>query len=191
VFQDPAGAVDLQVRAAPAAGTGGDPRALLDTLRARVREIDPALPLFDVTTLKEATASSLARERFLLILLATFAGVALLLAAVGVFGVTHYATTRRVREIGVRLAVGAQLRSVAAMVVRQGLAPVLAGIAIGLGLSALLVRAMAGYLFEVGALDPATYAVAAAVLVLAGVVACVPPARWARRVDVVSALRSE
>jgi ABC-type antimicrobial peptide transport system permease subunit len=96
-----------------------------------------------------------------------------------------------VREIGVRLAVGAQLRSVAAMVVRQGLAPVLAGIALGLGLSALLVRARAGYRVEVGALDPATYAVAAAVLVLAGAVACVPPARWARRVDVVSALRAE
>jgi putative ABC transport system permease protein len=187
VFQDPAGAVYLQARAR----SGGDPAALLESLRARVREIDPALPLFDVTTLEETTASSLARERFLLTLLTTFAGVALLLTAIGVFGVTHYATTRRVREIGVRLAVGAQLRSVTGMVLRHGLAPVLAGIAIGLGLSALLVRAAAGYLFEVGALDPATYAAAAAALLLAGLVACLPPARWARRVDVVSALRSE
>jgi len=185
VFQDPTRAQYLQVR------TGGDPRRLVGSVRQRVHDLDPALPLFDVTTLEEVMASSMARERFLLALLAAFAGVATLLAAVGIFGVTYYSAVRRVREIGVRVALGARLGSVVALVVRRGISPVLAGIVAGFVLAAVVVRGMSVVLFEVEPLDPLTYAGAAALLLLAGLLACVPPARWASRVDVVSALHTE
>jgi len=184
VLQDSTRAVYLQAR------TAGDPRQLVEGIRRRVRELDPALPLFDVTTLEEVTAASVARERFLLALLTAFAGIAALLAGVGIFGVTLYSTMRRVREIGIRMAVGARRRSVIGLVLRRGLLPVLAGIGVGLTIAALLVRGLSALLFGVEPLDPLTYAGAAALLLVAGVLACLLPARWASRVDVVSVLRS-
>ena len=185
VLQSPTRSQYLQVR------TQGVPRRLVEGIRRRVHGLDPALPLIDVTTLEEVTAASMARERFLLALLAAFAGVATLLAAVGIFGVTYYSTIRRVREIGVRVALGARLRSVVGLVFRRGLTPVVAGLVAGSLLATVVVRGMSVVLFEVQPVDPLTYGGAAVILLLAGVLACVPPARWAGRVDVVSALHTD
>jgi putative ABC transport system permease protein len=171
--------------------TAGDPLALLPSVRERLRALDPTLPLFDVTTLDDVVTSASARERFLLALLTAFAGVALVLAAVGVFGVVSYSTTRRTREIGIRIALGARRGTVAGLVLRQGLAPVLAGIAAGLVLAVLLVRGMASMLFGVAPFDPLTFAGVVGLLLLAAVLGCALPARRATRVDAVAALRSE
>ncbi len=171
--------------------TEGDPMAALAPVRERLRILDPTLPLFDVTTLEKVVASAAARERFLLALLSAFAGVALVLAAVGVFGVVSYSTTRRTREIGIRMALGAHRGSVARLILRQGLAPVIAGIAAGLLIAVLTVRSLASMLFGVAPFDPLTFVAVVVLLLSAAVLACALPARRATRVDAVAALRSE
>ena len=121
VFQDMTGQLHVLLR------TEQDPNAIIAAVRDRVRALDPSLPLFDVTTLETVVATSVGRERFLLILLTIAAVIALLLASIGILGVVLYSTTRRVREIGIRVALGARSASVSALILRSGLEPVLLG----------------------------------------------------------------
>ena len=165
--------------------------SLLASARQRVAAIDPTLPLFDVTTLEAELAASVGRERFLLILLTIAAVVTLALASVGIFGVVWYATTRRVREIGIRMALGARASAVMALVIRGGLRPVVVGASAGVVAAGVMARTMSSLLFEVEPLDPLTFAVVLSIVLVSAAGACALPARWATRVDQTSALRAE
>jgi putative ABC transport system permease protein len=171
--------------------TGGDPLALAGAAREAVRALDPALPLAELGTLDGLLSARLAQRRLTTVLAGLFSLVALLLALVGVYGVLSYAVAQSTREIGVRMALGAQLRDVIAMVFRR-VARLLAG-GLGLGmLGALLAtRALASLLYGVGALDPLTFVAAPVLLAAVALLACWLPARRASRVDPAVALRAE
>ena len=181
------------VRAAREQGvrTPGDPAALTPSLRAAIRSIDPALPVSEIHTMRELVTGVNGRARFQTLLLATFAGAAALLAAIGIYGVMSYAVSRRTREIGVRMALGADPRSVLRLVVGQGMGVALAGAGVGLVAALLLTRLMAGILYGVRPSDPATYACVAAVLLAIALAASWIPARRAARIDPMKALRAE
>jgi putative ABC transport system permease protein len=171
--------------------SGTSPEALAELVRSRLRAIDPTVPLHDIATLEEVLASSMARERFLLALLAASAVVALALATVGIGGVVSESTAHRVREIGIRIALGAEARSVVGLMVREGMRPVVVGIAAGVAGAAVLARAMSGLLFDVEPLDPETFLGVAALMILAALLACFVPARAAAGVDASRTLRSD
>ena len=160
-------------------------------LRKLVADIDPTLPVFDLKTLDQALAESIASRRFNLFLLGGFAAVALLLAVVGIYGVTAYSVAERTREIGVRMALGARRAQVAGMVVREALPLALVGIAAGLGAAWSLSRWMASLLYDATATDPATFTMVALVLGGTAVIACLGPALKAASVDPTVALRYE
>ncbi|MCB9383334.1 MAG: ABC transporter permease [Bryobacterales bacterium] len=155
------------------------------------RSIDPEMPAFTLVPTDKLVADASADRRFQALATGSFAGVALALACIGVYGVLAQATGRRTREIGLRMAVGAQSGQVMSAVLRQGLKPVLWGLATGAGLAALAGRALEATLFEVSPLDPATLIAAPLILLTAALLACAIPARRAARVDPCSALRSE
>ena len=169
--------------------TGDDPLQLAPAVRRALREIDPDQPVSDVRTLDEVMSETVARPRFNTLLLGLFAGLATLLAAVGIFGVMSYAVTLRTREIGLRMALGAQPGEVLRLILKQGLLLTTIGIAIGLAGALALTRVMSGLLFGVGSTDPATYAAIVLVLALVSLLACYLPARRAMRVDPLIALR--
>ena len=141
--------------------------------------------------MNEVVREANARPRFTLVLLATFAGVALVLAVVGIYGVMTYAVSRRLHEIGVRLALGAEPFAMVRMVVREGMSVALTGAAIGIVGALLLTRSMSGFLYGVRAADPLTFAGVSVVLIGAGLVATYLPARKASCTDPLLALRSE
>lgn len=169
----------------------GDPLSLTGTLRERIARLDPDLPLFDVQTLSDRIDASLTRQRTSILLLSTFAAVALFLAIVGVYGVVAFAVTQRQREIGVRLALGATTRDVFRLVVRHGLRMTGVGLLIGGAGAALMSQFIQSLLFGVQPLDPAVVAVMAAILGAVAVAACVIPAIQATRVDPVRVLAGE
>ncbi len=171
--------------------TDGDPAALAASLRAAIRSIDPTLPISEVRTMRSIVAQANARARFQMLLLAAFAGAAALLAAVGIYGVMSYAVSKRTREIGVRMALGAEPGQVLRLVVGQGMAVALAGAGAGLVAALLLTRLMASLLYGVGATDPPTYASVAALLLAIALTASWLPARRAAHIDPMKALRSE
>ncbi len=171
--------------------TAGDASALAPAMRKLISGIDPTQPVYNVKTLEQALADSIAPRRFNLFLLGTFAAVALLLALVGIYGVLAYAVTERTREIGVRMALGAQRREVVSMVVREGMAMALAGMAAGLAGAWSLTHLMASLLYDVKATDPATFAAVSVALAATAMLACWIPALKAARVDPVVALRYE
>jgi predicted permease len=173
-----------------ARGTRG-PLDLVPALREALRGVDPTLALFEVEAALGALESSMEERRFTLLLLGTFAAVALALAAVGIYGVVSFAVTDRTREMGLRMALGAEPRHVFRMVVRQGLGLSLAAIAAGTVLALFLGRVMERLLFGVEARDPVTFAVVPAILLAAAFVASAVPARRATRVDPTTALRAE
>ncbi len=171
--------------------TGGDPNSIASAVRTTVRDLDKDLPVFRVATMEQLVADSMAQRRFTLWLLGIFAVTALLLAAVGLYGVLAYSVSQRSHEIGIRMALGAQARDVQKMVVGQGMKLVLLGTGIGLVGAFVLMRLMASLLFGVSAVDPVTYIVIAALLASVALLACWIPARRATKVDPMIALRYE
>jgi putative ABC transport system permease protein len=173
------------------ARTAGDPLALAAPLRKLVEDIDPLQPIFAVQTMEQAVNDSIGSRRLTLLLLDIFAGLALLLASVGIYGVMSYSVTQRTREIGIRMALGAARSVVLRSVVGQGARLALIGITTGAGLALALSRLLQGLLFHTSATDPATYLLLAGLLGLLTVAASWLPALRASRVDPAVALRAE
>ena len=169
----------------------GDPTGLIAGVRSKVAGLDRDLPLYNIRTLKQMVAESLARERFGLLLIVTFAGLALMLAGVGVYGVLAYSVTQRTYEIGVRLALGASRRDVLRLVAGQGMKLVSVGVSIGLLAAFTLTRLMTGLLYGVSPTDPLTFIGVAALLAIVALAACYIPARRAAKVDPMAALKCE
>jgi predicted permease len=171
--------------------TGTDPLAAVAAVRGAVLEAGQDQPVYGVRTMDQIVSASIADRRFSMLLLGIFAGLAVLLAVVGIYGVVSYTVAQRTREIGIRMALGAGQADVLKVVVAQGMLPVLAGVAIGLAASFGLTRLMAGMLFGVSAGDPATLTGVALVLAGVALAATLVPARRATRVAPVVALRYE
>jgi putative ABC transport system permease protein len=167
------------------------PEDLTASVRRQVQEVDPNQPIFDIRTLEEMRAQAIASERLSLTLLGIFAGVALLLALVGIYGVIAWLVTERTHEIGVRMALGAQLGDVLRLILGQGMRLVGLGIGLGLAGALLLTRLMKTLFFEVSASDPLTYGSIVLLLVSVALLACLIPARRATKVDPLVALRYE
>jgi putative ABC transport system permease protein len=173
------------------ARTSSDPRGLERAVRAAFLAVDPTQPVFNVQSMESYLASSMAQRRFTLALLALFGGLALALAAVGIYGVVSCAVTSRTREMGIRMALGAERRDVLAMVLRQAAALAGVGLAAGLAASSALTRFLSTLLFEVRTTDLATLATIAALLAAVALAASYLPARRAASVDPTVALRYE
>ncbi len=171
--------------------TEGDPSALASSARQVVRDIDPMLPAYSINALSQIVDDSVAPQRFSMLLLGTFAAIALFLAAVGLYGVVAYSVQQRTREIGLRMAIGAAPRDVLRMVVAGAMKLALVGVVLGLAGAAGLARLAASLLFEVTPADPASYAATSAVLFAVAMIACYVPARRAMRVDPMTALQAE
>jgi putative ABC transport system permease protein len=179
------GASDVVVR------TSGDPLALAPAVRKLISDIDPSQPPLVIQTLENTLARSIAPRRFNLFLLATFAGSALLLALIGIYGAMSYAVTQRTHEIGVRMALGARREEIVRMVIRQGMVVALAGIVTGIAAAFALTRLMATLLYDVKPTDPFTFAAVVIALTATALLASWIPSRKAARVDPLRALRYE
>jgi putative ABC transport system permease protein len=186
--QAPWPSVDLVVRTS--SGTLGA-RAAATALRAAVRQVDPEQAVARIETLDELLAGSAAKTRFVLALLSLFAGLALLLAAVGLYGVMSWSVGERTHEIGIRMALGARRGEVLGMVVRQGAGLILVGVGSGLLLAWALARLIARLLFTVSPTDPVTFAAVPLVLAAVAFAATWLPAQRATRVDPLVALKAE
>jgi predicted permease len=183
--QNPSGSLSLAIR------TANDPRSLAGPIERLVLAIDPEQPVYAVRTMDELMENSMARRRLSMLLLSVFAALALVLAAVGIYGVISYSVAQRTQELGIRMALGASRVQVLRMVLGQSLGLVLAGVVLGLAGGILLTRFMAGLLFHVRASDPATFAAVALMLLAAGLVAALVPARRATLIQPIEALRQE
>jgi putative ABC transport system permease protein len=175
----------LAVRGRSAAAT------LLPAIRQRIAALDAELPLSDISLLEERVSGSIRRQRFAMLLLAIFAGTALLLAVVGLYGVMSYLVAQRTREFGIRMALGAELRDMLKLIVGHGMKLVLAGLVLGVAGSLALTKVLGGMLFNVRATDPMTFVAVWTLLAAVGAIACYLPARRAARVDALVALRAE
>ena len=171
--------------------TASDPRTLQESVRAQVLALDRDQPVFRVTTMEDSLAFSVTPQRIGGTLMGAFAGFALLLAALGLFGVIAYAVSERTHEIGIRLALGAKPREVCRLVVGQGMTLALIGLLLGMPLALAIGRAASGLLYGVAPDDFATFAGVAVLLASVALAACYIPARRAMRVDPMVALRSE
>jgi putative ABC transport system permease protein len=171
--------------------TSSDPLALVSAARGELQKLDPELPMAAVATMDQLLVDSLSRSRFTMLLLGIFAAVALLLAAVGIYGLIAYSVTQRTQELGIRIALGAQRRDVLRLVLAQGTRLTLLGLTLGILAALALSRLLATLLFGVTATDPLTFAGVAALLAFVALLACFIPARRATRVDPLVALRYE
>jgi putative ABC transport system permease protein len=171
--------------------TAGDPAAVSSQLRATIREADPRVPVGQVRAMADVLASSLSYQRFMMLLLSVFAGLAIVLASVGLYGVISYLVAQRTHEIGVRVALGAQTTDVLRIVLVRGLALAAGGAAIGVVGALALTRLLSNELYDVKATDPVTFAAVTLLLVTIALLATLVPARRAARVDPIVALRSE
>jgi len=174
-----------------AARTQSNPASMAASIRNEVWAIDPNQPVSQVRTMNELVDSSVSQPRFNLLLFGAFGAIALLLAAVGIYGVIAYSVSQRSHEIGVRMALGAAAGTVLSLVLRQGLAVAGIGLAIGLAAATGLSRLMSGMLFAVSPVDPITYVGVALVLATVAAAACSIPALRASRLDPVEVLRRE
>ncbi|HEX5431050.1 MAG TPA: FtsX-like permease family protein, partial [Bryobacteraceae bacterium] len=170
--------------------TAAAPRSLIPAIRDQLRQAT-GLPVSDVHTMDEVVSLSTARQRFNMLLMAVFGGAALLLAAIGIYGLMAYSVEQRTQEIGIRLALGAEASSVRNMIVRQGMLLALAGIAIGLAAAFGLTRFIESFLFSVKAQDPAVFILVPAVLIAVALFAVWLPAGRASKVNPVDSLRYE
>jgi putative ABC transport system permease protein len=186
--QDPRGFIaprDLVVR------SKADPASIVAAVREQVWAVDKDQPVSNVRTMEQVFASAVARERFQALLLGLFAGLALVLAVVGLYGVMSYAVTQRTHEIGIRMALGAQRREVLRLIIGEGMLLTLVGVALGLGVALGVTRLMTGILYGVTATDPTTFVAVAGLLAAVAFIACYIPARRATKVDPLVALRYE
>ena len=173
------------------ARTSSDPAATAREIVRAIQSIDPTIPVYDIQTMPDRMSASMARQRFSMIMLGAFAAFALILAAVGVYGVMSYLVTQSTHDIGVRMALGAQRSAIVKMVVRHGIELTAAGIVIGLAAAILLTRVMATLLFGISATDLTTFLIVPLALGVIALLASYLPARRATRVDPVVALRDE
>jgi putative ABC transport system permease protein len=163
----------------------------VSAVTAAVHQVDAETPVIDVFSMKQLIANSLSPQRSNMLLLAAFAGLALVLTAVGVYSVLSYTVRRRVREIGIRMALGASPSDVLKMVVTDGLKPILLGVGIGLAAALALGSGVSSLIYGVRPTDPLTFATVASLLVAVGVLATVVPAYRATRVEPIRTLRDE
>ena len=170
---------------------GEDAAAVAPAVRSALKGVDPNILVWETRTMDELVGRSVAPQRFNVVLLGLFAALAVLLAAVGIYGVLSYTVTQRTHEIGIRMALGARGRDVVRMVVRHGMLLALVGLAVGLAGALALTRLMAGLLYRVSATDPLVFAAVSLLLLLVSLVSCVVPARRATKVDPMTALRHE
>jgi len=171
--------------------TAGDPTALVPGIRSILGEMDPNIPISDIATMEDMVGQSVGSARFMTVLVSLFAGVALLLALAGVYGVQSYSVAQQTSEIGVRVAIGASKSQILRKVILQAMRPAVLGVVVGLGGAFALSRFMASLLFQVEASDPATYAGVAGILMLAALLSAWLPALRATKVDPVIAFRAE
>ncbi|HET9712164.1 MAG TPA: FtsX-like permease family protein, partial [Pyrinomonadaceae bacterium] len=171
--------------------TSGDPRALAPAIRDQVLAVDPNQPVYDVKTMDERVALTLETRRFAVVLLGIFGALALLLAAIGLYGVLAFTVSQRTREIGIHMALGARARDVLVMVMKQGMSLVLVGIVFGVAGAYAVTRTIRSLLFEVGTTDPLTFVGTLVLLAIVGFIASYVPARRATKVDPLEALRYE
>jgi len=171
--------------------TEADPLGYVAAIKEAVQKIDKDQPIASIKPMTAYLAQSVAQRRFNMLLLAIFAGLALLLAAVGIYGVISYSVAQRRREVGIRMALGARPGHVLALIVRQGMRPALLGLVAGIFAAAVLTRYMRSLLFQVSTNDPVVFIGVALVLALVAAVACFLPARRAAYLDPVVTLRSE
>ena len=184
-FQKPSNSFNVVVRGL------GDPMHLAEAVRRQVLAIDKDQPVSNIRTMEEIVARSVTQDRFSVFLLGLFAFLALVLAAVGIYGVMAYSVTQRTHEIGIRMALGAHPRGILKLVLGQSLRVVLLGVGIGLAATLVLTRLMASLLYEVNATDPVTFVAVSAVLLGVALTAAFVPARRASKVDPMVALRYE
>mgnify|MGYP001826531666 CR=1 FL=1 len=171
--------------------TGDDPASFAPALRRAVKEIDPNQPVNRIKTMDAILVTELAQRRFNMLLMGTFAGVAVLLVAVGLYGMLSFSISRRRHEIGIRRALGALPGDIAAQFVRDGLRMMALGLGIGLAATLVVARFLSAQLHGIRATDPLTYLIAALVLIGVGLFACYLPARRAARVEPMTVLRTE
>jgi putative ABC transport system permease protein len=184
-FAFPSNSLYLAVR------TSKDPKGLVSAIRDQVQELDREQPIAEIATMEELVATSFSQSRLSAWLLGIFAGLALILAAIGIYGLISYNVAQRQHEIGIRLALGAQKGEVLRLVIKQGFVLAIIGVALGLGASLLVTRVMASLLFEVSATDPLTFATIPVLLTVVALLASFIPARRATTVDPMIALRYE
>ena len=168
-----------------------DPAALTQAAAQAVRAIDPDLPVYHVQTVDAIVQRSMSVQQFATLLLTLFAATALVLALIGISGVMSYLVSRSARDLGIRMALGATHRMIMTWVLRHAVVVTLAGIALGLGVAAVLARVMRGLVFGVEPTDPATFAAVTLLLVSAALMASYLPARRATRIDPLTSLRAE
>jgi predicted permease len=171
--------------------TEADPQSLANAFRRELQAVDKELPLYDVRTMDQLVSRSVSEPRFNMVLLAVFAGLALALASIGIYGVMAYSVAERTREIGIRMAMGAKPEDVLELVLRQGTALIVMGLGVGLAAAFALTRVISSFLFGVSAADPAAFAGITLLLGAVALIACYIPARRATKVDPMVALRYE
>jgi putative ABC transport system permease protein len=164
---------------------------LVSAVTTAIHSIDSDQPLTDVMTMDDLIANSLSQRRFSMLLLAAFAGLALLLAAVGIYSVLSFAVRRRVREIGIRVALGAETKDILRLIINEGMKAAIIGVLIGIGGALVLGRVLASLIYGISATDPATFAAVAALLSLVALLASAIPAYRAAKIEPTRALREE
>ncbi len=171
--------------------TTGEPKALLSAIQQRIQEVDKDQPVYQVQTIQELLAESIGTRRFAMLLLILFAGIAMVMAFIGIYGVISYGVSQRQQELGIRMALGASQRDVLRLILRQGMIIVAAGLVIGLLAAFWLTRLMANLLFNVSATDPLTFFALSLILAGVALLACYVPARRATKVNPMTALRTQ
>ena len=165
--------------------------SLRSAIQQEFMELDASLPVANFRTMDELVAKAVARPRFSSLLLGLFAAAALMLTVVGLYGVVAYGVNQRTREIGMRMALGAQQQNVLALIIRQGMRPAFVGVSVGMVGAFGLMRLLAGQLYEIKPTDPATFGIVALGLLFVSLAACYIPARRAAKIDPMAALRTE